>query len=118
MDASAHAGRLAVGLSLSSALPLPPTRTHRPALVHDTADRPGNSIDVDQVPEEAALAVAYTLPLLATATHSAVTLHDTAVSGFVPSVSRVVCHDDMLVGFVDTRTLPALSAASPPPTGG
>ena len=58
-----------------------------------------------------ALAVACTLPSCATATHRPVLLHDTAVRALV-LVSRVACHDEALVGFVDTRTLPALSTAA------
>ncbi len=57
------------------------------------------------------LAVAYTPPSFATATHSAERLHDTAVN--VPVfVNDVVCHDGMLIGLVDTRTLPASSTAA------
>jgi hypothetical protein len=88
--------------------------THNPTSLHDAAaSEPSGSTGVaDQVTGAATtLAVAYTPPSLATATHSAERLHDTAVKAPV-FVTDVVCHDGMLVGLVDTRTLPASSTAA------
>jgi hypothetical protein len=110
----AHVGRLAVGLSLSNAVPAGSSTTHRPTSLHDTAESEpsGSTAVADHVTGAATtLAVAYTRPSLATATHNADALHDTAVKA-VLLVNGVICHDDMLVGFVDTRTSPPSSTAA------